>query len=52
MENPVRVFVTFEYTEGLNLFMQMANDHAAELSKPFRGLEAESAPAPTNIIWQ
>eukprot|EP00347_Sterkiella_histriomuscorum_P016370 403353449 len=52
MENPVRVFVTFEYTEGLNLFMQMANDHAAELTKPFKGLIAESAPAPTNIIWQ
>lgn len=52
LENPCRVFVTFEYTEGHNLFIQMLNDQTTDNSKPYKGLNAESAPTPTNIIWQ
>lgn len=28
--NPAKVFVTFEYTEGHNLFIQMVNDHTID----------------------
>lgn len=50
---PVRCFVTFEYTEGLNLFMQMIIPHENPLKNETQfGIEAEDAPIPSNIIWQ
>lgn len=33
INNPVKVFVTFEFTEGHNLFIQMVNDHTIEKQK-------------------
>lgn len=52
IENPVRCFVTFEHTEGRNLFIQMASPHYDETKiSAHEGIVAEEAPIPSNIIW-
>ena len=50
IEKPVRCFVTFEYTDAHNIFIQMVNDQ--KNNKNEKDFEAKTASLPTNIIWE
>ncbi|CDW77052.1 UNKNOWN [Stylonychia lemnae] len=52
LEKPLCAFVTFEHTEGHNFFIQMIKDNTPRDYVEYRGIEAETAPLPTNIVWQ
>jgi hypothetical protein len=53
LQKPLRCFVTFEHTDGLNLFIQMISYHHENAkSQQEKGIEAEPAPIPSNIIWE